>query len=113
MRGLFRKFLILIAAYALALQPAFAGMSAAHAQAAVEFCAAGRGGDAPVPTGKHKDSECCLATGCSAPAGADAVASANVVPAFNVSVAPADATQPAFFIEWPNERPHSARAPPV
>jgi hypothetical protein len=113
MRVVLRKFLIMVAAYALALQPSFAAMSAAHLQAAAELCATGKSGDAPVPAGTHKDNECCLALGCNASAGADTASAESAAPVFAVVSTPIATARSAWLAGWPNERPHSARAPPV
>jgi hypothetical protein len=115
MRTLFRKFAILIAAYALALQPVVAAMSAAPAHAATAFCSSGSGGDTPGPAGPHNhgNDECCLAMGCNAPAGGAPATLFSIASVFNVAAAPRIVAKPApriaFFSGWQ----HAARAPPV
>ena len=113
MRAFLRKLLILAAAYALALQPVLAAMSAAHARAAVELCSSGQRGDVLPPANAHDDNACCLALGCKISAGADLTPDAGVHPAFAVTDAQPPLTPTPVSTAWPNERPHSARAPPV
>jgi hypothetical protein len=113
MRGFFRKFAILIAAYALALQPAFAAMSAAHVQAGLAFCATGKSGGTPVPAGTHDSDRCCLAMGCGATAGEAPVSIFSAAPLFNVAAAPLAVAKPAPRIAVFSGWLHAARAPPV
>jgi hypothetical protein len=113
MRTFFRKFAILVAAYALALQPIVAAMSAAPAHAAAAICVSGSSGDAPAPANTHENDDCCLAMGCSAPAGGAPVSLCTIAPVFNAAAAPLVVAKPAPRIAFLNGWQHAARAPPV
>ncbi len=113
MRAFFRKFAILIAAYALALQPVVAAISVAHAQAGAAFCAASSGGDTPVPAGTHNNNECCLAMGCGASASGAPGPFFSIAPVFKVAAIPFAVAKPAPRIAFSSGWLHAARAPPV
>lgn len=110
-----RRLSALIAAYAVILQPLFVVLSPpslAHASIETGICSV-LGGKAPAQPAAHDDSGCCIASGCAAGAGADLV-SHLVMSSSRIAVAvTASAGSAASVAIWPNERPHSARAPPV
>jgi hypothetical protein len=113
MRTVFRKFAILVAAYALALQPAIAAMSAAHVQAGIAFCTTADGGGAPVPATPHDSDSCCLSMGCGAAPGGVPASISIIVPVFNAAAATLAVAKPALRIAVFSARQHGARAPPV
>jgi hypothetical protein len=121
MRTLLRKFsgkvAALIAAYAVILQPLFVVLSPpalAHAGVEVGICTVlGTTSGMPAQPAGHHESECCISAGCATGASADLVSLPVALPSQiweSVSVHPGNF---ASIAVWPNERPHSARAPPA
>jgi hypothetical protein len=107
----------LIAAYAVILQPLFVVLSPpalAHAGNDTLLCTAQNivAGDPARPAERH-DADCCLSSGCLGGASAANAAVPVVLPSRTSAQVVSFAGHFASIAAWPNERPHSARAPPV
>jgi hypothetical protein len=121
LRHLLCRLPALIAAYAVILQPLFVVLSPpalAHAGNDTLLCTAKAGGasvtpgDPARPVERH-DADCCLSAGCLGGASAANAAVPVLLPSRTSAQAINFAGHFASVAAWPNERPHSARAPPV
>ena len=121
MRKLFHPFVrripALIAAYAVILQPLFVVLSPpalAHAGSDTLLCAVqGDPAGGPALPGERHNFDCCLSSGCLTGASADIAATPSAAPARTWVQVTAHAVRFGSIASWPNERPHSARAPPA